>query len=58
VQLTRNPDGLARTLIHLTTLAHPICGIGWAEMLFIVGLETARIVQLKRMGANVEWNDP
>ena len=120
VQLTRNPDGLARALIHLTTFAHPICGIGWAEMLFIVGSETAdhrnlerareraaairaepnadlasrtgaaleivhelkkssagkenepekhgfiyrfhpslnrRIVQLKRMGANVEWND-
>lgn len=117
VQLTRNPDGLARALIHLTTLAHPIRGVGWAEMLFIVGSETTdhrnlermrervadiraepsltsrteatlamvrelkkseddegeaekhgfiyrfhpslnqRIVQLKRMGANVAWND-
>ncbi|MFZ0711892.1 MAG: M48 family metalloprotease [Terrimicrobiaceae bacterium] len=41
VQLTRNPDGLSRALVHLTTLAHPLRGIGWAEMLFIVGSETA-----------------
>ena len=32
---------LARALVHLTTLAHPLRGIGWAEMLFIVGSETA-----------------
>ena len=49
VQLTRNPDGLARALIHLTTLAHPICGIGWAEMLFIVGSETADHRNLERL---------
>ena len=49
VQLTRNPDGLARALIHLTTLAHPICGIGWAEMLFIVGSETADHRNLERI---------
>ncbi|HEY5707742.1 MAG TPA: M48 family metalloprotease [Terrimicrobiaceae bacterium] len=119
VQLTRNPNGLGRALVHLTRLAHPLPEIGWAEMLFIVGSETIdhrnlerisehatamraqpnaalssrvaatremiheirkaspeesepekhgfiyrfhpslnrRIVQLKRMGANVEWND-
>lgn len=39
MQLTRNPDGLARALIHLTTLGYPIPGIGWAEMLFVVGSE-------------------
>lgn len=49
VQLTRNPDGLARALIRLTTLAHPIRGIGWAEMLFIVGSETTDHRNLERL---------
>lgn len=53
VQLTRNPDGLARALIHLTTLAHPIRGVGWAEMLFIVGSETKDHRNLERMRERV-----
>lgn len=54
VQLTRNPDGLARALIHLTTLAHPMRGVGWAEMLFIVGSETKDHRHLERMRERVE----
>jgi hypothetical protein len=51
--LTRNRDGLARALIHFTTLAHPIHGVGWAELLFIVGSETKDHRNLERMRERV-----
>jgi hypothetical protein len=53
VQLTRNPDGLARALIRLTTLGHPIRGVGWAEMLFIVGSEANDQRKVERMRERV-----
>jgi hypothetical protein len=35
--------------VHLTTLAHPLRGVGWAEMLFIVGSETKDHRNLERL---------
>jgi Zn-dependent protease with chaperone function len=49
VQLTRHPDGLACALVHLAGLAHAVPGVGWAEMLFIVGPETVNARRLDRL---------
>jgi Zn-dependent protease with chaperone function len=51
VQLTRNPDGLARALIHLYALPHVSSPAGWSEMNFIIGHEAANARQFDRFQA-------
>jgi len=39
VQLTRNPTGLARGLIHLSEIGDLMPGAGWGDLVFIVGAD-------------------
>jgi len=51
VQLTRNPDGLARALASLSAKGGPIPGASWAAPLFIVGPGSGRTGRPGRPGA-------
>ena len=51
VQLTRNPDGLARALASLSAKGGPIPGASWAAPLFIVGSGPGRTGRPGQTGA-------
>ncbi len=53
VQLTQNPDALARALIHLYGLAHVVPQAGWSEMNFIIGHEAASSRPFDRFRARI-----
>jgi hypothetical protein len=53
VQLTQNPDGLARALIHLYGLAHVFPQAGWSEMNFIIGHEAGNARPFDRFQTRV-----
>lgn len=54
VQLTRNPSGLARALVHLFEIGGVMPGAGWGDMVFIVGTDAGGGRRMRALGERMQ----